>query len=439
MCSSPGGSELLFLCSYSRLLIKGAQFQIPRLSHPNTLSHPPRRLLKFLPDDEVAIGVWLLSVDLRRVNHPRFVECGQQEVTACLGLGPGAPIAGARSRGQLSGPAESAAGDWLDRHCDAAPIVVHPAAGMTDARLLAGLGADCAYARRLQAAATSTALRRALASVHNDAASGVSEALSPVSALEPDTSWRSTTGAPGSCPWAADGERLLAVRWRASKDTLTASPPALGYYRRHPGARGGQPWAWESLDTLTAGLDPNEVVLSWRGASGKQVVYSDACAAGGSASEENDSAAAGPSAPGPSGAATARPQRPAANLCTVVYNLASQRRHAAFPGRLLAVARCGRWALLHDPARGIVLADLATQGRWPVLGRERLPQCSTALRAEFSPDSSSALVLLPGCASAPPQAILLPVEDAASAKPATAVKLPLPEKAGLVGATFLTR
>ena len=383
--------------------------------------------------------MWLLSVDLRRVNHPRFVECGQQEVTACLGLGTGASSTGARPRGQLSGPAESAAGDWLDRHCDAAPIVVHPAAGMTDARLLAGLETACSYARRLQTTATSTALRQALASAQTEGAGGVSEALSPVSVLEPDTSWRSTTGAPGSCPWAADGERLLAVRWRASKNALTAGPLALGFYRRDPGTQGGQPWAWESLDTLAPGLNPSEVVLSWRGALGKQVVYSDACAAGGLASKENDSAAAGPSAPGPSGAAAASAQRPAANLCTVVYDLASQRRHTALPGRLLALARCGRWALLHDPARGIVLADLATQGRWPVLGRERLPQCSTALRAEFSPDSSSALVLLPGCASAPPQAILLPVEDAASAKPATAVKLPLPEKAGLVGATFLTR
>lgn len=424
-------------CSYSRELIKGAQFQVPRLSRANTLSHPPCRLLKFLPDDEVAIGVWLLSVDLRRVNHPRFVECGQQAVTACLGLGTGASSAGARPRGQLLGPAESAAGDWLDRHCDTAPIVVHPAAGTTDARLLAGPGADCAYARRLQAAATSTALRRALASAHKEGASGISEA--PVSALEPDTSWHSTTGAPSSRPWAADGERLLAVRWRASTDASNVGASALGYYRRDPGARSSQPWAWESLDTLTPGLDPSAVVLSWRGALGKQVVYSDACAAGGSASKENDSAATGPSVPGPSGAAAASPQRPAANLCTVVYDLASQRRHAALPGRLLAVARCGRWALLHDPVRGIVLADLATHRRWPVLGRERLPQCSKILRAEFSPDSSSALVLLPGCASAPTQAILLPVEDAASTKPAAAVKLPLPGTAALVSVTFLTR
>lgn len=31
-------------------------------------------LLKFMPNEDVSVGFWLMSVDLRRVDHPRVVR-----------------------------------------------------------------------------------------------------------------------------------------------------------------------------------------------------------------------------------------------------------------------------------------------------------------------------------------------------------------------------
>jgi hypothetical protein len=31
--------------------------------------------LKFMPSEDISIGVWLMSLDLRRVDHPQVCNC----------------------------------------------------------------------------------------------------------------------------------------------------------------------------------------------------------------------------------------------------------------------------------------------------------------------------------------------------------------------------
>ena len=42
-------------------------------------------LLKFMPNEDVSVGFWLMSVDLRRIDHPRVVRLPLWNAVQCKG------------------------------------------------------------------------------------------------------------------------------------------------------------------------------------------------------------------------------------------------------------------------------------------------------------------------------------------------------------------